>query len=158
MAVDVFLKIEGVEGESKDHKHGKEIDVMSYSWGLSQTGTMHGQGGGGAGKANFADMTISMPFNKASAHVALACATGKHFPKAVLTCRKAGDEQYDYLTYTMTDVIVSNYSTGGAGEVPVDSVSLNFAKIESEYFEQDAKGKVTKASTFGYNIKENKKV
>jgi type VI secretion system secreted protein Hcp len=158
MAVDVFLKIEGVDGESQDSKHKDQMDIYSYSWGLSQSGTMHAQGGGGAGKANFQDMSISMPISKASAVLALACATGKHFPEAKLTCRKAGDAQYDYLTYTMTDVIISSYQTGGSSEVPVDSVSLNFAKIVSEYFQQDAKGEVSKAATFGYDIKKNVKV
>jgi type VI secretion system secreted protein Hcp len=158
MAVDVFLKLDGIEGESQDNKHKSEIDVLSYNWGVSQSGTMHGMGGGGAGKANVMDMAVSMQISKASAHVALACATGKHIKEATLTCRKAGDTQYDYLTYKMTDVLISSYQTGGSSEVPVESLSLNFAKIESEYFQQDAKGKVTKASTFGYNIKENIKV
>ena len=92
MAVDVFLKIDGVKGESKDSVHKEEIDVLSWSWGISQTGTMGYGGGGGAGKANFHDISIMKRVDSATNMLQLSCATGKHYGKAVLTVRKAGDK------------------------------------------------------------------
>jgi type VI secretion system secreted protein Hcp len=91
-AVDYFLKIDGIEGESKDSKHGGEIDVLSWSGGHSLGGSCSGGGGGGSGKVALQDFHFTMHMNQASPKLADACATGKHIPKAVLTCRKAGDK------------------------------------------------------------------
>jgi type VI secretion system secreted protein Hcp len=90
MSVDVFLKIKGIPGESADGAHKDEIDVLSYSWGISQTGTMSYGGGGGAGKANFGDFNFMMRMNKATPKLMNACATGEHIGDAILSCRKAG--------------------------------------------------------------------
>ncbi len=96
MAVDVFLKIEGIPGESADGSHKDEIDVMSYSWGVSQTGTASYGGGMGAGKANFNDFHFMMRMNKATPKLMTSVATGEHIKGAVLSCRKAGGKQQDY--------------------------------------------------------------
>ena len=90
MAFDCFLKLDGIEGESHDSKHKNEIDVQSWSWGQSQTGTHGSGGGGGAGKVSMQDFHFVMGVNKSSPKLMLACATGEHIKKAVLTCRKAG--------------------------------------------------------------------
>jgi type VI secretion system secreted protein Hcp len=159
--VDYFLKIEGVDGESHDDKHKGEIDLESWSWGESQTGTHLGGGGGGAGKVSMQDFHFVMKMNKASPKLMLACANGEHFPKATLTCRKAGKEQQEYLKVVMSDLLVSSYQTGGSGSsdvVPMDQIALNFAKIEFEYKEQDAKGNLGAAIKTGYDLKLNKKV
>jgi type VI secretion system secreted protein Hcp len=156
MAVDVFLKINGVPGESADSKHKGEIDVLSYSWGVTQTGTMAYGGGGGAGKANFGDFSFMMRMNKATPKLMQACANGSHIPDAILTCRKAGDKQQEYMTYKFYDLLISSYQTSASSEEPTESVSFNFSKMEMEYKEQDAKGNVKPAGIFKYNIKENK--
>ncbi|HEV8290427.1 MAG TPA: type VI secretion system tube protein Hcp [Tepidisphaeraceae bacterium] len=159
--VDYFLKIEGVDGESHDDKHKGEIDVESWSWGESQSGTHSGGGGGGAGKVSMQDFHATMKMNKATPKLMLACANGEHFPKATLTCRKAGKEQQEYFKIIMSDLLVSSYQTGGsagADMVPIDQFSLNFAKIEFEYKEQDAKGNLGAAIKSGYDLKANKKV
>src|SRR4051794_1035038 len=96
-AVDFFLKIEGIEGESSDSKHKGEIDLVSWGWGAKQSGTFQYGGGGGAGKVTFEDFHFVMKSNKASPKLMLACATGEHIKKAELTCRKAGKEQQEYL-------------------------------------------------------------
>src|SRR5688572_19131322 len=142
MAVDYFLKIKGIEGESADKKHKNEIDVLSWSWSESQQGTHGGGGGGGAGKVNMNDFSFTMTVGKASPKLLLACANGEHIEEATLTCRKAGKEQQEYLKITFKDLLVSSFQTGGsAGDVvPVDSISLNFSKIEYSYAPQDAKG------------------
>ena len=114
--VDFFLKIDGVDGESGDSKHKAEIDVLSWSWGAANGGrSTFSAGGGGAGKVVMNDFTFSMTTNKASPVLMLACASGKHIPKAVLTCRKAGTEQQEYMKVTMEDLIVSSFQAAGAG-------------------------------------------
>src|SRR5262245_50008364 len=141
--VDYFLKIDGIQGESKADKHKDEMDIMSFSWGATQSGTFAFGGGGGAGKVSMQDFHFTMYDNKASPALFLACATGEHLKSAILTCRKAGKEQQEFLKVTMSDCLVSSFQTGGSAGgnvIPTDQVSLNFAKIEHEYKEQDAKG------------------
>ena len=160
-AVDYFLKIDTIPGESKDSKHKDEIDIESFSWGESQSGTFAGLGGGGAGKVAMQDFHFVMRVNKASPKLFLACANGQHIPKAVLTCRKAGKEQQEYMKVTFSDLLVSSYQTGGSAHgdaVPTDQVSLNFAKIEVEYKEQKADGSLAAGVKAGYDLKLNKAV
>jgi type VI secretion system secreted protein Hcp len=160
MAVDYFLKLDGIEGESTDNKHAKEIDVEAWSWGESQTGSsVPGGGGGGAGKVSMQDFSFVMKFNKASPKLMLACATGKHIKSARLAVRRAGQGQQDYLTFTFLDVLVSSYQTGGAeasGLTPVDQVSLKYAKIEVEYKTQKPDGTLIVAGQFKFDLKQNK--
>lgn len=159
MAVDYFLKIDGIDGESADSKHKSEIDLLSYNFGAAQTGTQSSGGGGGAGKVQMQDFHFNMHINKATPKLLLACATGEHIKKAVLTCRKAGKEQQEYLKVTFSDLLVSSYNTGGSGaDIPVESISLNFAKIEFEYKEQKADGTLGGAVKAGYDLKANKAV
>ena len=159
-ATDYFLKIDGIDGESTDAKHKGEIDLESWSWGESQSGSHAAGGGGGAGKVSMQDFHGVMKVGKASPKMMLACATGEHLKKAVLTCRKAGGNQQEYMTVTMSDLLVSSYQTGGSqGDlVPVDQISLNFSKIEVEYKPQDQKGAVGSPVKVGYDLKLNKKV
>jgi type VI secretion system secreted protein Hcp len=157
--VDYFLKLEGIDGESTDSKHKNEIDLESWSWGETQSGTFASGGGGGAGKVAMQDFHFVMRVNKSSPKLLLACATGDHIPSAILTCRKAGKEQQEYLKVTLADCLVSSFQTGGSGGsdiVPTDQVSLNFAKIEYEYKEQKADGTLGGAVKAIYNLKENK--
>jgi len=161
MAVDYFLKLDGIEGESHDDKHKNEIDLLSWSWGESQTGTHAGGGGGGAGKVDMQDFHFVMGANKASPKLMLACASGEHIKKATLTCRKAGKDQQPYMTVVMSDLLVSSFQTGGSAhgnEVPNDQISLNYAKIEWEYKEQKADGTLGGAIKAGWDLKANKKV
>jgi type VI secretion system secreted protein Hcp len=155
MAVDVFLNIEGIPGESADEKHPNEIDVLSYSWGVSQTGTASYGGGMGAGKANFGDFSFMMRMNKATPKLMNAVATGEHIPKAVLTCRKAGGKQEDYMVYKFYDLLVSSYQTSASSEEPTESISFNYSKMEMEYKIQDAKGMTKTAGVFKYDLKKN---
>ncbi|MBC8164495.1 MAG: type VI secretion system tube protein Hcp [Bryobacteraceae bacterium] len=156
MAVDVFLKINGIPGESADSKHPAEIDVLSYSFGITQTGTMSYGGGGGAGKANFGDFSFMMRMNKATPKLMQACSGGSHIPDAVLVCRKAGDKQQEYMNYKFYDLLISSYQTSASSEEPTESISFNYSKLEMEYKEQDSKGNLGGATNFKYDIKGNK--
>jgi len=159
--VDYFLKIKGIEGESQDDTHKGEIEIDSFSWGAVQAGSHAGGGGGGAGKVQMQDFHFTMQINKSSPKLFLACASGEHISEAVLTCRKAGGEQQEFLKWTFTDLLVSSYQTGGSSHseiVPTDQVSLNFAAIKVDYRAQNPKGGLEGAISAGWNLKANKKV
>jgi len=159
--VDFFLKLDGIKGEATDSKHKGEIEVESWSWGETNTGTMSAGGGGGAGKVVMQDVHVVKRFDTASPVLIMSCATGKHIKEGLLTCRKAGGEQQEYLTIKLTDVLVSSYQSGGSGSggvVPVDQVSLNFAKIEIEYKAQKPDGTLDAPVKQGYDVKANKKI
>lgn len=158
MAVDYFLKIEGIEGESSDAKHKNEIDIESWSWGATQSGSHAYGGGGGAGKVNMQDFNFTMRVNKASPKLLLGCSSGQHIKGALLTCRKAGKEQQEYMKIKFTDLLISSFQTGGSNgaEVPVDQISLNFAKIEYEYYPQKEDGTLGSKVPVWWDLKQNK--
>ena len=160
-AVDYFLKLKGIDGESQDHAHKNEIQLESWSFGETNSGTMAYGGGGGSGKVQMQDFHFVMKHNKASPKLFLACATGEHIPEATLVARKAGKTPMEFLKVKFSDCLVSSFQTGGSGSadvIPMDQISLNFAKIEIEYKEQKADGSPGAAVPAGYNLKENKAV
>lgn len=154
MAVDVFLKIGDVKGESKDSKHEGEIDVLSWSWGVAQTGS--GMGGGhGAGKANFNDLSFMHALDKSSPVLMKACAMGDHFPDATMVSRKAGKGQQDYLIIKMKEVFITSVQPSGSSEHPMESVSMSFGHVDLEYKPQKADGSLDAGVHFIYDIKKN---
>ncbi len=161
MAVDMYIKIDGIKGEAQDDKHKGEIDVLAWSWGMSQSGTLHMGGGGGGGKANFQDLSFTKWCDKASPELMLKCASGEHIKDATLFVRKAGGKKpIEYLTYKLTTLIVTSVSAGGSGgeEKLTENVTLNFAKISIDYQEQDDKGAAQGGKiNFGWDIPKNKK-
>jgi type VI secretion system secreted protein Hcp len=142
--VDYFLKLDGIDGESQDHKHKGEIDVLSFGLGVHHTGSMARGGGGGTGRSGFHDFHFKMDHSKASPALFLAMAEGKHIKSAKLTCRKAGGKQEEFMIVTFTDVLVTGLQTSATtsdhGNDSVESCTLNFAKCEFEYKEQKADG------------------
>ena len=157
-AVDFFLKIAKIEGESADAKHAKEIDVRDWSWGASQSGTFAMGGGGGAGKVAMNDFQFECHQSKATPKLIQACALGEHLADATLTARKAGGGQQDYFTIKMFDVLISSYQVEANSERPVERVTLNFAKVEVEYKPQKADGGLDSPVKFGYDLKKNVKL
>ena len=160
MAVDMFLKLGDLKGESIDDKHKDETQVLAWSWGMSQSGTTHVGTGGGAGKVSVQDMSITKYIDKASAFLHLAICNGKHFDQALLTVRKAGETPLEYLKITMKDVIITSLSTGGSGgeDRLTENVTLNFAEFKTEYTPQKADGSGDAAIEAAYNIAKNVKV
>jgi type VI secretion system secreted protein Hcp len=156
--VDFFLKIDGIPGESHDSKHKGEIDVETWSWGESQSGTMSHGGGGGAGKVSMQDFAFTMRVNKASPKLILACASGTHIKSALLTVRKAGGKQEEFLKYTFTDVLISSYNTHGdqGSPVPMEHVTFNYTKMQVEYAEQKKDGGLEGYVSANWSVKENK--
>lgn len=158
MAVDMFLKIDAVKGESADSKHKGEIDVLAWSWGMKQEGTMHQGAGGGAGKVSVQNLLFTKYVDSASPHLMKACATGQHFKEATLVVRKAGGTPLEYITIKMAKVLVASVSTGGSGgeDRLTENVSLNFASVKMNYVPQDAKGTPGTAIPMGFDIAANK--
>lgn len=160
MAVDMFLKLDGVKGESEDSKHKEEIQIESFSFGVSQTGSSSYGGGGGSGKAQFADLSITKRADLSTPILMLKCATGEHIPTGFLTLRKAGKDQQEYYKIKLSDVLVSSFSNSGSGhdDIPMEQLSLNFAKIYFEYSMQNKDGTLGKGSKGGYDLKANKDI
>lgn len=157
-AVDYFLKIDGIEGESQDATHKGEIQIDSWRWGARNTGTMQFGGGGGGGKAKMSDFGFTMRVNKATPKLMQKLASGEHIKKVVLTCRKAGKTPQDYLKITFEDVIVASYMTDteeSKDVIPKEHISLNFAKITYEYREQKADGSLGGAVVASHDMKSN---
>jgi|SRR5215471_4712563 len=182
MAYDAFLKIDGIKGESQDAKHKGEIDIMSFSFGMTQQGSHATGGGGGAGKVSFQDLHFVKRVDSSSPLLFLNCANGAHIKEVNLTVRKAGGDQLEYLKWKLTDVLISGYQpagsvhseaanaaaavgtvgfTGGVhtSDIPLETVSMNFAKIEVSYQPQGADGRPQGGPVLaGWDLKQNKKV
>ncbi|KLN52888.1 Hcp family type VI secretion system effector [Variovorax paradoxus] len=160
MAADMFLKLEGVDGESKDDSHKKEIDVLSWSWGAAQSGTGHVGGGSGAGKVSVQDLSVTKYVDSASHLLLLDCCNGQHIKKGTLVVRKAGATPLEYVKLTMEDIIVSNIHTGGSGgeDRLTETITLNFSKFKYEYTPQKADGSGDGTKETGWDIAANKKV
>ena len=158
MATDIFAKIGTILGESTDVKHKNEIDVLSWAWGVTQSGTMAHGGGGGAGKASFNDFTFTHRVDKATPQLLKACATGTHIPDATITVRKAGKGQQEYLIIKMSDVLITGVAMSVAADGPTsaENVTLQFAKVDLEYKPQKADGSLETGIHFKFDIKANK--
>jgi len=159
MAVDMFLQVKGIEGESTDDAKKGWIDVISWSWGASNSGDAHLGGGAGAGKSNVQDLTFTHYIDKASCPLMLHCLKGTHADEATLIVRKAGGTPVEYLTIKMSSkVFVTSVTTGGSGgeDRLTESVSLNFGKVEVTYKEQTDKGAGKTAGTLTYDMTKNK--
>ena len=160
MAIDYFVEIDGIKGESKDSKHTEQIDVLSFSWGAHQPGTFANGSGGTGGKVAMSDFSFTMQTCAATPDLMKACASGKHIAKAVLYCRKStGDGgQAEYMTWTFSPIIISSYQTGGSSgaEIPIDSVTVNYGKVKVEYKKQvDDKGTLQTSGNFGWDLEKN---
>jgi type VI secretion system secreted protein Hcp len=155
MATDYFLDLEGIPGESTDDKFKNKIDLISWSWGESNSGTAQSGGGGGAGKVSAQDFHFVKKMDKSTPLLAQSCATGKHFAKGQLICRKAGGTQLVYFTTDLTEFIISSYQVGGSSgsdEVPTEQISLNFSKALWAYTVQDEKGGGKTTEKKGYDF------
>jgi type VI secretion system secreted protein Hcp len=156
MATDIFAKIGNIKGESADDKHKDEIEVLSFSWGVANSGLEIGSGGG-AGKASFQGLTIIHNIDKATPNLLQACATGTHLKDATITHRKAGKGQQEFLIVKMNDVIITAVAHGGTTAQPAsETVTLAFAKVDFEYRPQKPDGSLDAGIHFKYDLKANK--
>jgi type VI secretion system secreted protein Hcp len=156
MASDIYLKLTGIDGEAQDSAHTNEIEILSYSLGVSNQGSGAVGKGSGAAKSDFTDVSLSKVMDKSSVGLALACATGKHIDEATLTVRKAaGDTPLDYLKIKLTEVFVTSFHNAASdgGGIAQESLSLNFSKIEFTYNPQGSAGSGEGDVVKSYNVK-----
>lgn len=161
MAVDMFLNMgEKIKGETKDAAQASkgDIDVLAWSWGMSQSGSFHTGGGGGAGKVNVQDISLTKYIDSATGPIMKACCDGTHIDKIVLLVRKAGTTANKYIEMTMKKCIITSVSTGGSGgeDKLTENVSINFAEVSFDYFIQNDKGVTAASGRCGWNIEANK--
>jgi type VI secretion system secreted protein Hcp len=158
MSVDMFMKIDGASGESKDSNHKDWTDIMSFSWGATQPGSMVSGGGGGTGKASFNDLHVVARIDKASPAVMKHCVSGKHLGKVEISVCKAGGDQVEYTKVTLEDVLVTSVQLIGADDS--ESVMMNYAfqaaRVKQQYWEQTDKGSKGAESLVAWDIKQNK--
>jgi type VI secretion system secreted protein Hcp len=159
MAIDIYLKLGTIKGESIVSGFEDQIQISAWSWGMSQSGTTHAGPGGGAGKVSVNDISLQHNMDAASPNLVVACCTGQHFDTATLTMRKAGGSPLDYVVLEMTEVLVSSVSHGASGDDTIsENFSLNFASFKFSYQPQDKKGaKKGGAITGNYDIAANLK-
>lgn len=153
MPIDCNLKIDGVDGESAHKDHKGEILVLAWDWAVSQPSSNGVGGGNGKGKASPSSLKFTHAYDKASPVLAKQCASGKHFPSAVLTVRKAGEGQQDFLKVTLKQVLVTGVSPAAVieGEVS-ETVTMDYDDIEFEYKEQKPDGSLGGSVKFGWDI------
>ena len=160
MAVDMFINLgPTIKGESKDRAQGPkgDCDVLAWSWGMSQSGSFHTGGGGGAGKANIQDISFTKWVDKATPALMKHLTKGTHIDEVILLVRKAGGKQEVYIKFNLKKCIITSLSTGGSGgeDRLTENVTINFAEVKFEYFLQDHTGAVASGGEFSYNIEEN---
>lgn len=157
MAQDIYCDVAGIEGDSTDAEFPGVINVLAFSWGMTQSGTTHMGAGGGAGKADVQDVSITKYIDKATPNLMLGCLTGKHFETITLMVRKAGEVPLTYLKIVMEGAIISSVSTGGSGgeDRLTENVTFNFGKVSVIYTPQKPDGTGDAEMEIIYNIAEN---
>jgi len=161
MATDYFLKLSGIDGEAQDAAHKGWIDIFSWSFGASQSGSGgHVGGGSGAGKVNMHDISVTKRTDKSSCDLFLKCANGKHYDQADIISRKAGEKPLEFLKIKLQQVFVSSYNLGGShgDDTPTESITLNFVKINMDYQIQKKDGGGEAAGSAGWDVAANEKL
>ncbi|RMF88171.1 MAG: type VI secretion system tube protein Hcp [Nitrospinota bacterium] len=162
MATDAFLKIDGIVGESTDDQHGGEIELLSYSHGMSQPSSIaSGTGGRTAERVSMSDFSVMKVVDKASPHIAQACCDGRHIPKVTIVLCEASGEKHTFMEYLLEDVIISSVQSSGSqgGDKPLESVTFNFGKISWTYTPIGHDGKPgSKVGPIGWNLETNTKI
>jgi type VI secretion system secreted protein Hcp len=158
----MFLELDGIKGETTDksYKSKNAMDLLAWSWGMANSGTFHQGGGGGSGKASFQDLSVTKYVDLATPNLMLFCANGKHVAKGTITVRKAGENPLEYLKISLTNILVSSYSTGGSSgeERLTEHVALNFSQVKVEYASQTESGGKAGTNDFGWDIGGNAKL
>jgi len=154
---DFFIKLAGIDGESKDSKHIGWIDVLSFSYGVSQSSSTFTGGGGGVGKASFDALNFTHYVDKATPNLMQYCAAGKHIDTIEVSCCKVGDGAQEYMRITLTDCIVTHAGPSGFSDDArvKETVGISYSKIKVEVKEQNADGSMGAAVTGTWDVKQN---
>jgi|ERR1700722_479149 type VI secretion system secreted protein Hcp len=155
MAVDFFLKLDAIQGESVDTNHKDEIQLMSWSWGASQVTSVSGTGGSGAGKASLSDFSVMTYFDKATPKFFKSLAKGDHIKTGTMTAVKSGAEGKPYLKVDFQELFVTSLQISGSSEIPAVSISFSYNEIKIDYSTQNEQGNVSSTGAVTYNTKTN---
>jgi type VI secretion system secreted protein Hcp len=156
MAVDYFLKLDGIQGESQDEKHKNEIQVLSWSWGASNASTVSATGGSGAGKVDLSDFSMMLNFDKSTPKFFKSITLGAHIATGTLTATKAGADGKPYLKLDFEELFITGLQMSASSETPAVSLSFSYNQIKMDYSMQDEKGNVASTGPVTYNVKQNK--
>ncbi len=156
MAVDYFLKLDGIKGEAADAQHKDEVQLLSWSWGGSQTSSVAGTGGSGAGKVDLADFSVMAYFDKSTPKFFKSLCAGQHIKTGTMTAIKSGADGKPYLKVDMTELFVSSLQLSGSSEVPTVSISFTYNTIKMDYSMQNEQGNLTSTGPVTYDLKQNK--
>lgn len=158
MASDMYMKIDGIKGESKDSNHKEWIDIKSFTWGAEQPGSMTTGGGGGSGRVNFDDLVVIASIDKSAPTLLQSCASGKHISKLEISVCKAGGEQVEYYRETLEDLIVTSVKFIGTedDETLMMQYSFQAVGLKAQYWEQTDKGSKGAEVSMGWDTKANK--
>src|ERR1700688_2556296 len=143
MAYDAFLKLKDVAGEATATGHEGEINIESFSWGVTNTVTRGAAGGFGAGKAELEEFTITKVVDKSSAKIFQHAATGKHFANALISCRKAGEKPLEFLKYEFDTVFITSVQISGdekADESVTEEIKFRYGAVTVTYQPQNKDG------------------
>jgi type VI secretion system secreted protein Hcp len=158
-ATNVYLKLDGLDGESMDDDHKDWIEVSSFNWGVANQASFSVGQGGQATQATISELSIMKHLDKASVALFKASTTGKHIAKGTLSCMKLdGDSRVEYMKVDFTDLMVTNVNWSGSGmDTAVgESVSLVFAEFKQAYKLQQDKGSGGGTTDFGFNVQTSK--
>ena len=156
MAVDYFLKLAGIEGESTDDKHKKDITILSWSWGASQISSVAGTGGSGAGKVSLSDFSVMAYFDKSTPLFFKNVCAGTHIKTGEMTAIKSGADGKPYLKVDFKELFVTSLQISASGEIPSVSISFSYNEIKIDYSEQNEQGTLTSTGAVTYDTKANK--
>lgn len=158
MASDYLLEIDGIKGESVDAKHPGTLEIESFSWGETNSGSFSLGTGGGSGKVSWQDFHFTVNLSKASPVLMQKCCSGDHIKKATLYVRKQGGEQLEYYIWKFTELLITSFQTGGSSgsPLPTEQISFNFGMLEINYHEQTDKGNLGSPTIFKYDQRTKK--
>lgn len=156
MAVDYFLKLDGVQGESVEDKHKDEIQILSWSWGGSNVSSVAGTGGSGAGKVSLSELSVMAFFDKSTPKFFKSLCAGTHIKTGLMTATKSGADGKPYLKVDLKELFVTSLQISASSEIPTVSLSFSYNEIKIDYSMQNEMGNLTSTGPVTYNTKENK--
>jgi type VI secretion system secreted protein Hcp len=156
MSVDYYLKLDGIEGEAVSAGFEKQITLLSFSWGGSQTTSVAGTGGSGAGKVNLSDISFMKNYDKASPQLFKSMTLGTHIKTGVVSATKAGSGGKPFLKISLGELFVTSLQDAASSEIPSESVSFSYNTIKVEYSTQNEQGILTAVGAVSYDVKTNK--
>jgi type VI secretion system secreted protein Hcp len=161
MASDLFLKLDGIDGESEDTTYSKQIELQSWSWGASNSGAVHVGSGSAASNAQMSEFNCAIYLEKSSPKLLESLCKGKHISTGTFSATKSTGEDktpQPYLKIEFSEVFITGLSAGGSvgGGVPIASLTFSFATLKYNYYKQNRDGSLVLAGAVTFDAVKNK--